>query len=127
MALATEGVKDPQVKARVELMDTIGASTKTLGEMASGKVPFDATAAATAKAALASAAAQIPAAFEPQATDPVSKAKAEIWTNWSDFTAKSEALLTAAEVIDVGSQETTGAGMGKIGEACKACHSAYRM
>ena len=127
IALAKEGVKDPQVKAREELMDTIAANTKTLGEMAGGKVPFDATSAAAAKAALAAAAAKIPAMFEPQATDPVSEAKAEIWANWADFVTKSEALLTAAEAVDTASPETIGAGMGGIGGACKACHTTYRM
>ena len=127
VAIAKEGVKDPQVKARQELMATIGANTKTLGEMAGGKIPFDATAAAAAKAALAAAAAEIPAKFEPQATDPVTEAKAEIWTNWDDFVAKSEALLKAAEAADTTSPETIGAGMGAIGGACKDCHTTYRM
>lgn len=127
VAIAKEGVKDPQVKARQELMATIGANTKTLGEMAGGKIPFDATAAAAAKAALAAAAAEIPAKFEPQATDPVTEAKAEIWTNWDDFVAKSEALLKAAEAADTSSPETIGAGMGAIGGACKDCHTTYRM
>lgn len=127
MALAKEGVRDPQVKARMELMDTIAASTKTLGDMASGKVAFDATAATAAKTALADAAAKVPAAFEPQATDPVSEARPEIWTNWADFVTKSEALLTAAEAVGTTSAETVGAGLGAIGGSCKACHSAYRM
>jgi cytochrome c556 len=95
--------------------------------MAGGKIPFDATAAAAAKAALAAAAAEIPAKFEPQATDPVTEAKAEIWTNWDDFVAKSEALLKAAEAVDTTSAETIGAGMGAIGGACKDCHTTYRM
>ena len=126
-ALAKEGVKDPQVKAREELMDTIALNTKTLGDMAGGKAPFDATAAAAAKAALAAAAAEVVAKFEPQAADPVSAAKAEIWTNWDDFVSKSEALLKAAETIDVSSPEMIGAGMAAIGGACKECHTTYRM
>jgi cytochrome c556 len=127
VAIAKEGVKDPQVKARQELMSVVAGNTKTLGEMAGGKIPFDATAAAAAKAALAAAAAEIPAKFEPQATDPVTEAKAEIWTNWDDFVAKSEALLKAAEAVDTTSVETIGAGMGAIGGACKDCHTTYRM
>jgi cytochrome c556 len=127
VAVAKEGVTDPQVKARQELMSVVAANTKTLGEMAGGKIPFDATAAATAKAALAAAAAEVPAKFEPQATDPKTEAKAEIWTSWDDFVAKSEALLKAAEAVDTTSPETIGAGMGAIGGACKDCHTSYRM
>jgi cytochrome c556 len=127
VAIAKEGVTDPQVKARQELMGVVATNTKTLGEMAGGKIPFDATAAAAAKAALAAAAAEVPAKFEPQATDPLTEAKAEVWTNWDDFVAKSEALLKAAEAVDTTSPETIGAGMGAIGGACKDCHSTYRM
>jgi cytochrome c556 len=126
IAVAKEGVQDPTVKARMDLMGTIAMNTKTLGDMAGGKTAFSAEDAAAAKAALAAAAADIPAKFEPQATDPVSEAKPEIWTNWDDFVAKSEGLLKAAEALDTSSVETIQAGMGAIGGACKACHSDYR-
>jgi len=62
-AFAKEGVQDPAVKARMELMGVIAANTKMLGEMAGGKATFNAQAAATAKANLAAAAAEIPAAW----------------------------------------------------------------
>lgn len=127
VAYAKQGVTDPQVKARQEVMDIIATNTKTLGEMAGGKIPFDATAAASAKSALAAAAAEVPAKFEPQATDPLTEAKPEVWTNWDQFVAKSEALLKAAEAVDTTSPETIGAGMGAIGGACKDCHSTFRM
>ena len=125
-AFAKDGVKDPTVKARMELMGTIAANTKVLGDMAGGKAPFEAAAAATAKANIAAAAAQIPAKFEPQATDPVSEAKPDIWTNWADFVAKSEALLVQAEALDTTSLESVQAGIGGIGGTCKACHSVYQ-
>ena len=125
-AFAKEGVKDPTVKARMELMDTIAANTKALGEMAGGKTAFDAAAAGTAKAAIAAAAAQIPAKFEPQATDPVSVAKADIWTNWDDFVKKSQVLLAAADALDASTVEGVQAGMAGLGGACKGCHSTYQ-
>jgi cytochrome c556 len=127
IAFAKEGVKDPVVKARQDLMVVQAMSAKTLGEMAGGKIAFDAAAAEAAKSALAAAAADVPAKFEAQATDPVSEAKPEIWANWDDFVSKSEALVAAAEALDLTSAETIGAGMGAIGGACKACHTAYRM
>lgn len=118
---------DPDVMARQALMKTIGVNTKILGDMAGGKSAFDQAAADTAKAALAAAAAEIPVKFEPQATDPDSEAKPEIWTNWDDFVAKGNALATAAAAIDTASVETIGAGMGGVGGACGACHKAYRV
>ncbi len=125
-AFAKEGVQDPAVKARMDLMGVIAANTKVLGEMAGGKVAFNAQAAATARANLTAAAAGIPAKFEPQATDPVSDAKPDIWTNWDDFLTKSETLLAQAEALDATSLEGVQAGMGGIGGSCKACHSAYK-
>ena len=125
-AFAKDGVQDPTVKARMDLMGVIAANTKVLGQMAGGEATFEAAAAATAKANLVAAAAEIPAKFEPQATDPVSDAKPDVWTNWADFVTKSEALLAAAEALDTTSLESIQAGMGGIGGACKACHSVYK-
>ncbi len=126
VAFAKDGVQDPTVKARMDLMGTIGMNTKVLGDMAGGKSAFDASAAEAAKAALIAASAEIAAKFEPQATDPVSEAKPEIWTNWDDYVKKAGALNAAATAIDVASAETIGAGMGAIGGACSDCHKAYR-
>jgi cytochrome c556 len=127
VAFAKEGVQDATVKARMDLMGTIGKNTKVLGDMAGEKVAFDAAAAQDAKAALMAASADIPAKFEPAATDPVSEAKPEIWTNWDDFMAKGNALNAAATALDASSLDSVKAGMGAIGGSCKDCHSTYRM
>lgn len=126
VAIAKEGVQDPTVKARMDLMGTIGMNTKVLGDMAGGKAAFDASAAEAAKAALSAAAAQIPAAFETEADDPVSEARPDIWMNMEGFAEKAKALETAAGAIDVSSIEGVQAGMGDIGGACKACHTDFR-
>ncbi|RUS58974.1 cytochrome c [Pseudorhodobacter sp. E13] len=126
VAIAKEGVQDPTVKARMDLMGTIGMNTKVLGDMAGGKAAFDANAAEAAKAALSAAAAQIPAAFETEADDPVSEARPDIWMNMEGFVEKAKALETAAGAIDVSSIEGVQAGMGDIGGACKACHTDFR-
>lgn len=125
VAIAGEA-SDPTVKARQEVMETLGKNMKILGEMAGAKTPYDAAAAEAAKAAIVAAASEASAKFEPQATDPESEAKPEIWTNWDDFLAKDKALVDAATAWDVSSPETIGAGMGAVGGACKACHTAYR-
>ncbi|WP_050521696.1 c-type cytochrome [Pseudorhodobacter wandonensis] len=126
VAIAKDGVQDPTVKARMDLMDSIGMNTKILGDMAGGKAAFDATAAEAAKAALIAAAGEIPAKFEVEADDPVSEARPDIWMNMEGFTAKAKGLETAAGAIDVASVEGVQAGMGAIGGACKACHSDFR-
>lgn len=126
MALAHNGVKNPAVMARMQGMEQIGAASKVLGNMARGRVAFDAEAAALAKAALAQHAAEIPALFEAQEDDPKSEALPAIWSDFADFTAKAEALRDAAEAMDITSAETIAAGMGAVGGACRSCHKAYR-
>ncbi|NBZ86688.1 c-type cytochrome [Stagnihabitans tardus] len=121
-----EGANDPDVKARQELMGTFGGAMKALGDMAGGKVAYDAAAAEAAKKALVDGSAGIEAAFKNNATDPAGKAKPEVWTAWDDFVAKAGDLNTAAGALDVTSAESIGAGMGGIGGACKACHTAYK-
>lgn len=126
VAIAKEGVQDPTVKARMDLMGTIGLNTKTLGDMAGGKTAYDASAAEAAKAALIAAAAEIPAKFEPEADDPVSEARPDIWMNMEGFVEKAKGLQTAVGAIDVSSLEGVQGGMANIGGACKACHTDFR-
>lgn len=127
VAVAKEGVQNPAVKARMEAMATIGANTKVLGDMAGGKAAFDAARAAEAAAAINATALTVPGLFEAAETDPVSEAKPEIWANWADFVAKTDALAAAAAAVDSSSLEGVQAGMGALGGSCKACHSAYRL
>lgn len=127
VAFASGDAADPTVKARQDLMKTIGMNVKVLGDMAGGKATFDAAAAEAAKAALIAAAAEIPVKFEPEASDPASEAKAEIWTSWDDFVAKAAVLKAAAEAADVASLDAVKAGMGGIGGACKDCHTNFRV
>ena len=126
VATAKDGVTNPVVKERMDLMQTIRVNTGALGDMAQGKTAFDAAKAAEAKAALAGAAAMIVAKFTPNEDDPVAEGRPEIWTNFADFTTKAEALVTAAEAVDVASLAGIQGGMGAIGGTCKACHEAYR-
>lgn len=127
LAIAEGTATDPLVIAQKDLMHSFGGAAKTLGGMAGGKVAFDAAAAAAAKAALVDGAAKIAVVFEKAGTDPESKAKPEIWTNWDDFLAKGKGLGDAAAALDATTLEGVQAGMDGVGGACKACHTAYRM
>lgn len=123
--VAHENVKDPDVKARMALMTEIGDATKVLGEMAksgdidAGKVVENAN-------ALAAHAAGIKAAFVKQATDPVSEARPEIWSDMDGFLKIAAQLQTAAEDL-AAAPDTLPAAMGQIGGSCGACHKTYRI
>ncbi len=125
LAFAAEAT-DPTVKAWQELMDGQGGSMKVLGGMASGEVPFDAAAAGAAKAALMASSAEIGAKFMTQATDPKSKAKPEIWTEWDDFMADGKKLNEAATALDASTADGLKAGLGAVGAVCKDCHTEFK-
>ena len=127
-AFAHSGVKNAVVKARMDSMSAIAAEMKTLGQMAKGTVAFDAGAAKVAATAIANHAADIPVIFEPEEDDPKSQAKAEIWDNFGDFTAKSERLESLAlELSDsIATESDLPSAMKSLGAACQACHKDYR-
>lgn len=125
-AAFAKDVANPVVKERMEVMQVIRVNTGTLGDMASGKITFDAAKATEAKTALAAAAAEIVAKFEANEDDPASESTPAIWQNYSDFTAKAEVLVTAAEAMDTASIDGIKAGMADVGGTCRACHQPYR-
>lgn len=126
-ALAHEGVKDPQVKARMDAMEEIAAATKVLGQMARGATAFDAEEAHGAAASIAARAAEVPALFEAQADDPTSEALPAIWQNFGDFTAKAGAMEQAARAATaISSPADLGPALSALGTTCKDCHGPYR-
>lgn len=128
VALAHENETNPVILARMEAMKTIGAQTKALGEMAKGATPFDAAAAQAAAAKMAAEAEKVPALFEAEETSATSEALPAIWQNFPDFTHKAEALTRAAtDATGIAAESDLGPALAAIGQACKSCHSDYRV
>jgi len=127
-AFAHQGVKNATVKARMDGMSAIADNMKVLGNMAKGKVAFDAATAQAAARAIAEEAGQTPALFKAQEDDPKSEAKPGIWDNFSDFSTKSDELKNVALTLSTSldTLDDVRAGVGALGRACKACHSRYR-
>jgi cytochrome c556 len=125
--LAHEGVQNPAVMERMELMKSIGEETKALGDMVQGKTAFDPARAAAAQAALTEAAARIPALFEARETDPKSEALPAVWEDWSGFVADAEAMEVAARGLQTGSAQSLRDSFAALGQSCRACHEDYRL
>ncbi len=126
-ALAHDGVKNPTVKARMDGMERIAASSKALGLMARGGGDFSEAELKRHTDILIEEAQRIPALFEPQEDDPKSEARPEIWSNWPDFTAKAQSM----EKVALALSKSTSADrmlmtMRDLGQACSACHKPYR-
>jgi len=119
--------QDDVIKAREALMKDNGAQATIGGKMAQGATPFDAAAAKAAMEKIAANAAAIPADFPPGSEG--GDALPAIWENWADFEAKAAALKTAAEAAAAAADqglEAFGPAFGAVGQACGACHQAYR-
>lgn len=120
------------VQTRHGLMLQMASDLGKMGAMAKGEAAFDAAIAAKAAANLAAIASvlsmeQFPVGSENgKAAD--SYAKPEIWTNQPDFLAKIANLNTAAAAMQpmTADLESLKTGMGGVGQACGACHKAYR-
>ena len=127
-ALAHEDVKNSTVKARIMAMSSIVSNMRTLGGMAKGAVAFDLDQAKAALANINKISKTMPALFKDKEMDPKSEALPAIWTNFSDFTARSEAMEgTAAKALaNFSSQDDLIPSMRALGGTCKACHSTYR-
>ncbi len=124
--LAHTGVKDPQVKARMDGMKLLSAQTKILDQMVKGVMPFDPAKALTAIEKMQAEAKRTPTLFEPKADDPKSEARPEIWTDWDSFTARSITLSDALATAEVTTPDALGQSVRAIGAACSACHKQFR-
>ncbi len=121
-------------KARHAQMGLYSFNLGILGAMAKGEVPYDAAAASAAAGNLAALAQLDQTHIWPEGSDELgvdgSRAMAEIWENMPDVMAKNDDLVTAAKAMegaagtDLASLQ---AAMGPVGEACGACHKAYRV
>lgn len=125
-AWAHEGVKDPDVKARMKLMMQMKAEMGVLGKMANGAEPFDAARAHAAKEALRKQASEISPRFETPADDPKSEALLTIWTSWPEFTSRGSAMQAAFTTLNVEDLAALQAGLAGAGNTCRSCHQSFR-
>lgn len=131
---STAGMTPEEVAAsRVTHMKLLGQNMGVLGGMAQGKMDYDATAAQAAADAIASHSVIAEADHFPEGSDsdtlPTSRALPAIWTNFDDFTAKSEAFTAAANAMQAaagGGLESLQGAMGALGGSCGGCHETYR-
>ena len=126
LSFAHANVTSEAVKARMTLMTDLKAPLALISRMARGSLDFDAEEAAEAKLVLLALAQDVPEKFTENVTETASGAAPEIWTNWDDFLAKSEAFTAAVQSLDTGSPDGLGAGLAAIGAGCKSCHRMYR-
>jgi cytochrome c556 len=120
------------IKERMQAMDAMAKSMKTVGPMIRGQVSLDhEKAAAAARTIAAGAGEHLLRLFPAGSLMPPSDAKAEIWDDWARFEALANELADAAgrmeETAKDGADSTGMAAAFKgVGGVCADCHKEFR-
>lgn len=129
---AFAGDIDDKIEAREKTMKAMGAGMKAASDFVKGDKDLDDL--KKAAAGLAAAAAKNPADVFPKGTQAGvgdSKAKPELWAEWSKAEGYWAALAPgAAKLIvaaEAGDKAAVGAAAQALGASCKSCHEAYRI
>ena len=119
------------IKYRQSAMTLMGAHFGRIAGMASGRVPFDAKAAAD-NAAVLSTLVNLPFAAYGPGTDKgaPNRSTPEIWSKAAAFKAKGDELIAGVAKLDAaaksGSLDNLKAAVGPVGNTCKGCHDDFR-
>jgi len=126
-AVAHQGVKNPAVMARMDMMSEVGNAFGVLAGMASGKRGFDPERAAQARDDIAGSVPLVLRLFQAEERDPRDEARPEIWTNFPDFAQKAEAMGAGFAAMDVATLASLQASLPAAAATCGACHDVYRI
>jgi len=131
IAAAAVQAEEPEdyIKYRQAMMTAIGGHSGAAGQIVRGKVSPEGALAMHADA-LAALNADLASLFPEGSDFGETRAKAEIWDNWTAFEkaagdAKNATAAFAAAVAD-GDADKIAAAYREVGEACKGCHKEFR-
>lgn len=130
LAQAQFAKTEDAIKYRKASYTLLAAHFGRLGQMAQGKLPYDAKAAADSAEVIATVAKLPWAAFVEGSDKGETRAKPEIWKESAKF--KEAADKSQAELAKVvvagrsGSLDALKAAVGPAGSSCKACHDNFR-
>lgn len=133
LSLAIAGsalAQDNPIKARQDLMKTNGDASKLVNQMLKGDKPYDAGAAATALASIATSAEQFITLFPEGSVGKDTDAKPDIWKNKKDFEDWGKGLkdeaLKGAQAAKNGADALRPI-FAEIAQYCTGCHEKYRI
>ena len=127
----TTNAQEGTVKYRQGLMGAIGGHAEAIAQIAYGGVDYTDHLAGHTEA-LKALTTLVPTAFREEAIteDPPTRAKAEIWQDWSKFEGYVKDLQqAAADVAETAGGGDVGAVAGSLDplwDSCKACHDSFR-
>ena len=116
------------IRDRHELMEKIGKNAKIIGDaLKAGKMGPE-SGVGPAAMEISTSAAKIPGLFPQGSTDPKSRAKPEIWTDWKKFEETAKLLEERAAVVanEAAAGGNIAAKSQEMFTACKSCHDEFR-
>lgn len=127
-AAQQEQEKPPLAAYRESLMEGLQSHNGALRALASGAVEYPGHVLGHAEAI--NHIAMMMADVFPEGSMEGSRAKAEIWQNWSDFDSKRMELVNASNTLIEAARgmnaEAIGEAARAVGQTCRGCHQTYR-
>jgi len=124
-------VANDAFEEREERMKTLGSEAKTMGSMIKGRSEFDADQFSFSAESMADVMEGMLDLFPAGSHGGDSAAKAKIWDNWEDFSAKNQAAVDAIsglmDAADEGDEKAIKKAFGMVGKSCSSCHKKYRI
>jgi cytochrome c556 len=123
---AQNGVANRGVSKRMSMMSDATTAVETLVNMTAGRVRFDRVQARAARRNLIKITRSIPSAFRKPDSDPLSRARPEIWLRWNDFETHADTARRAARRLQVDRLESLRLTLPDVIKSCLSCHQVYR-
>jgi cytochrome c556 len=120
------------IAVRKAIYTLIGANFKPIGDALKGTATYDSAELVKRATRVAYFAGLVQEAFPDVSSSGDTKAKAEIWTNRTDFDKRLRDFQTHAQSLvqvaanEVPSSDAFKAAAGAVGQDCKGCHDNYR-
>lgn len=130
IAASGAGAADDPIKARQELMKSVGKSTKALAQMVKGEAPFDAAQAKEAAGVIAAVPAKYVTLFPEGSGEGETEASPKIWKDMEGFKAEAGKLEAAATELGTAAgngEEAFRAAFAEMTQRCKSCHEGFRI
>jgi len=133
-SVAADPAMEKAVKSRQAMMTLYSWNLGRLSAMAKGEAPYDAAAAQGAANSLMALTKHDASGLWPKGSDStampgMTRAKAEAWATYPEIANKGTDLANAATQLSAvagNGLDALKGGVGPVGKACGACHSAFR-
>jgi len=124
---AQEQITNKDVKKRVAQMLSAQDAVTTLIDMMAGRMAFNANNARAARRVLTQTSGRISRLFKKPHQDPLSNARPEIWTYWSEFRTRADISEQAIKRLNVRSLNGLRRTLPNVLHNCLSCHEQFRV